>query len=204
MLTVNLTNQIYEFIEAFMVVEQRQVMQFFKEPWGKLKVEYELGYLKRTSRIFEHRMDPKNENEPVKLSVARTLHTPLRDYRRTIAAVSVLCKYRCDEINFFDRVSYPSEILFVTSNDVVYEVGVFDSDNWVSKFGMIQKARGKNLPDGEQDPTNYIAVVPSNSIVTDGVTASIPADSMIRKIDCLGFQCYATVDRNGHADIYEV
>lgn len=205
MLPLHLSDQIMEFVEAFRVVEERQVMQFFKEPWGKLKVQYELNHLKSKSMIFEHRANPRDENEPVKLSSVRTLRTPIREYQRTIAAVAVLCKYRCDEINFFTAMRFPSEILFVTTGDIIYEVSVFDTTNFVGKLALTPSARDKRLPDGEQDPTNYIAVLPLDTLSAKGdrVMVAPHRQKMFKAISELGFSMYATVDRENHAEIYE-
>lgn len=200
---LRLNQQIFQFVERFQVVEERQVYQFFRKCWGARNVERALIDLKTRSYIFEQRLNPNDEEEPLKLSCTKSIRTSmLAEYKQTLAAISILCSFNCDEITYFDLQPFPSNIMFITTKSIIYEVSVYTADNWVAKFAMTQRARGRNLPDGEKDPTNYIAIVPHNHITVDGDRVTLPPDSMVRKLAKLGFNTYATVDRSNHAELY--
>lgn len=203
MLDLSLEQQIQTFVSRFMVVEEWQVRKFFSD-WGEKKVNHDINLLKRRCLLFEHKLNWDDENEPVKLATARRLPSRLENYRRHILAVSVLTKYESKEINFFERMAFPSEITFITEDDVVYDISVFDTSNWAAKLGLTVQARRSRLPDPENDPTNYIAVVPYGHIVVQDGKAIIPPGSLVHQIKGLGFAMYATIDRNGNPEMFNL
>lgn len=178
MLNLTLREQLKTFIERLLVVEERQIYKFFRDR-DKHEVEYELTAMRRLNIIHEH--------PGKRLSIARVLPTGLHNYDAIIKAVDVLCFFTSGQVNAFGTDIYPVEISFLTSDNIIYDVTVFDY-NWQGKYTLIPKARIRSLPDGENDPVNHVAVVPSNEIAL--------------KVEPLGFSVFAIVDRNGNVQFY--
>lgn len=174
MLHVTLREQMYAFVQKFMLVEERQLVKFFSD-WGSKQVAYELTNLKSKSIFHEH---PNG-----KLSLQPRLPSSPRDYDEIIRAVDVMCKLPSKEVKDFETIAYPMDICFLTTEDILYTVTVFNRINWVGKYALLPAARTKMLPNAESDPFNHIAVVDD--------------PSLILKIKELGFSMYVTIDRNG-------
>ena len=182
MLIPGLKLQMLQFVRFFYVVKERQIKKFFSD-WGKGDVEFNLNALLKQGEFVYH--GPNNEY----ISYERHLPHTLDFYEPCIQAIDVMITLRSQKVVWFNRDTYPSEITFATVDNKIYNVVVFD-DFWVSKYAVLTRIKNTPLPDGEADPTEYIAVVPNEEIA--------------RQISALGFTLYALVNhRDGHVDYCE-
>lgn len=182
MTQLKLRDQILHFVNAFLVVEEHQIMMFFKNQWTAQAVASELRYLKTTGKLIEH---PQQ-----RLSTVRNLPAKITEYDPVIRALRFMLKFDSAAVNDFLRCNYPNEIAFVVENRYFFVVTVFDHINWLSKYSMIPSLRKKSLPLDEEDTTLYVAVVPDIEL--------------IGKIKDLGFNYYAIVDHKGNCQLVEL
>jgi len=175
MLALTLREQIYNFVCEFRLVEERQIYKIFQDQ-GKNNVAFEIASLKRTGRIFEL--------QDGRLSAIRRLPMDQWNYENIIRAINVLCELPSSRIRWYALEDYPQEIVFVTDEDIIYDVAVFDEYNWVTKYGLIPRWRKRTIPAGEKDPINHIAVIPNRDLIP--------------KIESLGFSMYAIIDSKGN------
>ncbi len=180
MLAPDLQAQMLEFVKTFFVVKERQIKKFFSD-WGYSDAEYALNNLLCYGQLIRHPQDT--------ISFVRTLPEPLSYYEPCITALDVMLMLQSKKIVYFSRESFPTELMFVTTDSQIYDVVVFD-ELWVGKYATVQQARKRMLlPGGEEDPTNHVAVVPSRDLAI--------------KVDPLGFALYAVVDHDtGKADLF--
>ena len=183
MLIPELKLQMLQFVRNFYVVKVRQIKKFFSD-WGEGDVEFALDKLILAGQLIYH------GSQKVYVSFARQLPHSLDFYEPCIRAVDVMITIRSKQIVWFNRDTFPLEITFSTTDNIIYDVVVFD-EFWTPKYSVISRTRNLALPAGEEDVTRHIAVVPNEEIA--------------QKVSALGFALYAQVDpRDGHVDFYEV
>lgn len=181
MLTPELKLQMLRFVHCFEVVKERQFKKFFSD-WGEGTVNFALKDLISKGRIIRHGADY--------LSYARHLPHPLHAYSSCIAAVDVMIMIRSKQILWFNREEYPLELTFLTTDNVIYDVVVFDNF-WSAKYVAIERTRDtRYLPPGEPDPAEHIAVVETEDIA--------------KKVSSLGFALYAQPHYDGHVEFFEL
>ncbi len=169
-----LDKQILSFVRTLLVVEERQILRFFSN-WSEEEVRKQLKVMLMESSLFK-----QNDG---RISCKRKLRHGSRSYEDLIRAVDVMCELRSDDIRWFFLDDYPTEITFITEDNIAYDVTVFDESSWVAKYALVMRLRTKCLPDGEDDPFQHIAVVPNMEI--------------LRKVEPLGWAMYAMVDGQG-------
>lgn len=181
LLTPSLSVQICDFIRCFGVVRERQVRKFFAD-WGTGDVEHILHYLIANGEVVRHQEEY--------LSYNRKLPKPLPYYMPCMDAIDVMAMLRSQNVIWANRDDFPLEITFLTTDNNIYDVCVFD-EQWLVKYTLIPRIRGQGLPLGESDPIQHVAVVPSVELA--------------QKLSPLGFDLYAVVDRNsGHAELFSL
>lgn len=181
MLAPNLETQVLQFVRTFYVVRLRQIRKFFSD-WGASDVDFFLTNLLSTNQLTLH--------DEQFVSVARHLPQPVSYYYPCMDAIDVMVMLRSQNVTWMGKLDFPTEILFVTTDNEVYDVTVFD-DLWATKYSLIPRTRNKCLPPGESDPVKHVAVVPDEGIAN--------------AIDELGFFWYAIVDRDtGFVDLFNL
>lgn len=201
MLELTISNQIRTFIEKLRVVEERQIYRFFRDcTGGRNRIALELAVMRGKNYIhIVHEPDkPKipagadpntiasltKEREGKRLwSTVRKLPTNPLAYRDIITAINVMIEFPSQSICWFELDDYPHDLVFQTIDDVTYDVTVFRSSSWVSKYSLEKRFRVRNLPDKEKDMTNHLAVIDDKAL--------------IEKLAPLDFAMYLMVDRNG-------
>ena len=174
MLDATLKEQIFKFIRDFRLVEEDQVIRFFSD-WGRQNVKYMISSLKSSCSIFE---------QPAgRLSAVRTLPMGVNNYDDIIRAINVLCEVPSHRVRWCGLDIFPQEIIFVTDDNCAYDVTVFDQTNWVAKYALIPRRRQQGLPENQNDPFIHIA--------------AIPDESLIPKIEPLGFSVFAILSQRG-------
>lgn len=192
MFDLMLDERILTFITKLKVVEERQIYKFFRNAeGGKKRIEKEMKVLMASGRIHQIEnplplsIDPKSHEASLKRlwSVSRKLPGGLNTYRNLMKAVDLMIEFPSTEVSWFEIDDLPHELVFQTNDDVTYDITVFDSASWVSKYSLESKTRHKNIPEGMPDTTNHIAIVDSKELIKD--------------IEKLGFLLYAKIDHNG-------
>ncbi|HIT33021.1 MAG TPA: hypothetical protein IAC31_00105 [Candidatus Faecousia intestinigallinarum] len=179
MLAVNLKQQILDFVRSFSVVKERQIRKFFSD-WGYGSVNAALKMLLDQQALIRHQEEY--------LSTARKLPAPLSSYQDVFCAIDVMLTLQSQKIRWYSRTSYPVELIFGTIDNAVYDVAVFNADDWAFKYSMIPNSRQK-MDEAEEDPVQHVAVVPN--------------DSLAARIDSLGFCLYAVIDKQtGKAELF--
>lgn len=178
MLAVHLSDQILSFVQGFYVVEERQIQKFFAD-WGGENVNKCLSRLYYEKRLYKI--------DDSRVSTVKELPMQVHAYMDIISAVWVLCTLRSENVRWCSLDNYPSEIVFVTEDDIIYDICVFREKNLASKVALMDRTRGM-LDFGEEDPVKHIAVVDDLE--------------MFRRIEHLGWYGFATVDRNGKVAKY--
>lgn len=179
MVDLYLQNQIANFVRRFFCVEEVQIHRFFSD-YDTETVNHELDTLLRTNRLFRV--------SDTRISFRRKLPIPINHYDATIRALYVMCDLPSKKVRWYSCDEYPAEILFLTEDDIIYDVTIFTETDWVGKYAMIKRTKGKSIPKGEVDPVNHIAIIPDKDFIP--------------KIEELGFTFYATLDRNNHVYLY--
>lgn len=170
MLSLYLQKQILEFVDTFYLVKERQIRKFFAD-WGEGAVNHALKELLDRGLLTRH--------SEKYVSCARKLPMSILYYEPCITALEVMIVLSSQKIVWYSREKYPNELAFATTDNVYYDVAVFDNQ-WVTKYSNIPASRVKCLPPGESDTTLHVAVVPDKEIA--------------EKVDKLGFALYAIVD----------
>lgn len=178
MLQFSLPDRILKFVESFGIVHVNQIYRFFRKE-HKNSVTRVISTLQHDGLIHAQQEDY--------FSIRKELSNPITNYADRMKAIYVMCLLEDSEVKWFTLDEYPWEILFVNNDGVCYDVTVFNSQNWVTKYALIKKFRSRPLLKDIPDPLNYIAVVPN--------------EDLIPKIRDLGFAYYALIDNNGKATL---
>lgn len=149
MLHLTLEEQILHFVKTFMVVREDQILRFFDD-WGAKKVNYVLEGLLQKKWLHEHKND--------RISIVKTLHAPMSSYDSCIDALDVMCTMRSKDIDSFVRLDYPHELLFITSNNTVFDVTVFGLA-WQAKLTQVEMMRKRELLPGIEDIVIHVAAI---------------------------------------------
>lgn len=182
MMYLTLREQILHFVKTFQVVEEGQILSFFQKQWSDQIVKSEVTRMKHIGKLIEH---PGN-----RISTVRRLPARLSSYDSVIRALNFMMKFDSESVDSFFLCNYPNEIFFVVEGSYSYQVTVFDHINWVSKYSMVPAVRNRSVPQGVEDPTQYIAVVPDME--------------MIRNIKPLGlYSLFAVIDKDGNCELCE-
>lgn len=151
MLELTLRDQIMTFAKTFLLVETRQIAEFFSD-WGNEEILQEIRELIVLRKLYKH--------EGNRLAVSRLMPFRDRDCNNLIRSLDVMTqKFRSGDITAFRRLPYPQEMLFVVNNDALYEVTVFTSSDYLNKCNTIAKTKDIGLIDEETDPAFHIALV---------------------------------------------
>lgn len=182
MIYLTLREQILQFVKTFGVVEEKQILSFFRKQWGEQPVINEVTRMKHIGKLIEH---PQN-----RISTVRRLPTRMSNYDPVIRALHFMMKFDSEAVDSFFLCNYPNEIFFVVEEVYSFQVTVFDYTNWVSKYSMVPAVRNRAIPKNAEDPTQYVAVVPDLD--------------MIRNIKPLGiYTLFAIVDKDGNCELCE-
>lgn len=183
MMGLELEQNILSFTHEFGVVQIDQIKRFFHDQ-DKYRVSYTLQKLLNEKQLFEIR--------PGYVSTVRENRLPydFSAYSDTIVAIHILCDFLSSEISYYGSTVNPSNVVFMTIDNDIYDVTVFPPDKreWYSVLTMALAIRKESIPDGMPDVTNHIGVVQKNSDF-----------SVLAKF---GFGILATVDENGHVAFY--
>lgn len=182
MLDLSLKGRIYSFVKEVRVIRYSQLVQFFTN-CGQKTVEAIIEKLISEQLIFH-----LNGDESL-LCGSRTLPHPIMVYIPTLTAIDVLCQLRSNEVKFVSIQDYPTELLFVTTDNIGYDVTVFSEQDYILKQQLLGQARKRMLLPDTEDIINHIAVVPSID------------HPMISPMVSL-FKQFCVVDRNGNVDTY--
>ena len=174
MLNLTLEDQILTFIKRLLVVKERHLYKFFRED-GDSRIQKAITNLQYLQLIFKHEDC---------YSTVRKLNSSLYSYSDIWAAADVMCLLPSPMVREFVLLSYPFELTFITDDNYVYDITVFDHLNLTGKYASTKRFRAAALPPGMEDTTRHIAVVGD--------------ESMIDKLEPLNYYMYAQVDRNGH------
>lgn len=181
MLIPELKLQMLQFVRNFYVVKVRQLKKFFSD-WGEGDVEFAMRDLTNKGQLI------LLSDEYI--SFVRHLPHSFDYYEPCMKAIDVMATLRSKKVVWFNRDFYPYEITFCTTDNLIYDVVVFD-EFWVAKYSAITRIQGQLLPSGEQDIVEHIAVVPNEDIA--------------QKVAALRFSLYGQVNQNdGHVDFFEI
>lgn len=181
LLSPTLRKQMLDFVHCFGVVREQQLRKFFSD-WSEGEVQYDLEALLGKGELIRH--------DEIYLSVVRKLPKPLSFYMPCMDALDVLAMLRSKQIVWLNRDEFPLELTFSTTDNIIYDIVCFD-EQWVVKYSMIPRTRGRGLPADELDPITHVAVVPDIE--------------MANKVDPLGFSLYAIIDhKTGHAELFSL
>lgn len=177
MLELTLQQQIKAFVQRFYVVRLRQIRQFFQEYEELESVLKDMLY---NSDLIIHQEEY--------VSVVRKLPMQLKYYIPCTKAIDVMIQLPASKVVWFNREDYPLELTFSTTDDMVYDVAIFD-EQWQPKYVSIKRTRPRTVPPGEQDVTQHLAVVANVDFA--------------KKIDDIGFDLYAVVDdKTGETELF--
>lgn len=155
---LTLEGQIHNFVDAFDVVEERQIIEFFKDA-GRREVAYILKRL--LNRSYLHRVEGTT-----RITTVRRLPKNNNSYDDVIDALDVMIQLPFQAVDWYCQRDYPYELEFCTDNRTThYDVAVFNQYNWVAKYDVTKRVKGKNLPAEEPDPTKHIAVVSNEELI---------------------------------------
>lgn len=178
MLDLTLSEQIMHFVKTLRVVREDQILRFFKD-WGEANVDYELEGLLLRKWLHEQDED--------RISTVQNLHAPMHSFDSCVDAVEALCLLRSKQVNWIVAMDYPVDIMFGTTDNIVYDVTTFD-ENWQAKASLTQMVRNRLTPEGIEDITQHVAVIRD--------------ESLIRKLLPLGFALFLIIRPDGHIDTY--
>ena len=180
MLEMTLEQQMQTFIKKLRVVRKDQIFKFFSD-WPAGDIHHFFDKLRYENRLFTQPNDI--------ISSTYELRTSTSNYEPFIDAIDVMCYFTSDEIKWFEISEYPLELRFLTTNDVLYDVAVFNEYNRTAKFALIPKVRTAYLVGDLPDPYNHIAVARNISV--------------LKNVTPLNFSQYALIDRNGHVRFFD-
>lgn len=161
----------------------RQINKFFSD-WSTGEVKHTFSKLIHQSLLVYHGAN----NEYV--SFVHHLPHTLDFYEPCILAIDTMITIRSKSVVWFNRDMYPLDITFATTDNRIYDIAVFD-EFWMAKYSIIKRTRSQNIPAGEEDVIDHIAVVPNTDIA--------------QQVAPLGFTLFAQVDpRTGHVDFFEI
>lgn len=167
-----LMKEIFHFVDEFEMVEERQVKAFFANH-GEREVDY---YLQKLI-VDQHRIH-RVEGTNRLTSDTRVKNT--FKYDAVIDALDVMTQLRAEDVNWYSVRDLPFELEFcVDNNNKLFTVSVFTQQNWVIRYEQTKRLRSLNLPIGESDPREHIAVVAD--------------ESLIKKIAPLGFSMFVKI-----------
>lgn len=178
MLNLTLSEQIMHFVKTFRVVREDQIVRFFTD-WGETHVHYELEGL--LIQKWLHELDED------RISTVQNLHAPMKSFDSCIDAIEALCLLRSNQVDWIVSMDYPIDIMFGTTDNIVYDVTAFD-ENWQAKASLTQMVRNRLTPEGIEDITQHVAVVRD--------------ESLIRRLLPLGFSLFLVIRPDGHVDTY--
>lgn len=178
MLDLTLSEQIIHFVKTLRVVREDQIIRFFMD-WGENNVDYELEGLLERRWLYEQDED--------RISTIKNLHAPMNSFDSCIDAVEALCLLRSKQVNWIVAMDYPIDIMFGTTDNIVYDVTSFD-ENWQAKASITQMVRNRQTPEGVEDITQHVAVIRD--------------ESLMGKLLPLGFSLFLVLRPDGHIDTY--
>lgn len=180
MLELTLEQQMTTFIQKLRVVRKDQLFKFFSD-WHPSDVKFAFDKLYLENRLFVQDGDI--------LTAVHKLRISINHYDVYLDAIDILCYFTSDDIKWFEITDYPLELRFLTTDDVLYDVAVFNDFNWTAKYALIPRVRTAYLVGDRPDPYNHIAVARSIEV--------------LQNVTPLDFTQYALIDRNGHVQFFD-
>lgn len=173
---LNQKDAIMHFVSTFRVARVRQIKRFFKD---RRDCDVTLDTLVNVTNLLHcHGEDILSPAYPGKLP------SPLSSYTGTLKCLDMLTGIlKSGDVQWLSSADFPLNIMFLTTDDQLYDVSYVDSTNWVQKYALFVPAWKKGVPPGEADPYNHIAVVPSLDVA--------------QKLRELPFTQFVVVDCNG-------
>ena len=154
MLYESTPNNIAAFMHAVGVAKKQQILKFFSDVPDAVQIEYMLDQLVK-DRLLDY-----NESTEI-----YNWHTMAKindsDKRLRILALWVIASFRSNQVREISLLLYPSQFLFVTHDNEVYDITVCHTK---SEAALAARKLRMSRIEGVEDDINHIAVVNSDAL----------------------------------------
>lgn len=177
----SLFDNLKEFIRTFGCVKRRHIENLFGKNHSNKAIKFQMDTLVRENIVV---LDEEG-NVSYKSAPPMT-----REYLAAqFKALDVLCCMEDTDIRAYYPAQYPCSLLFITEGNDVYDVTVFDYNNYNALTNLVPLVREAQQQKNVEDIVVHIAVVPDTDL--------------IQHIAELHFEQYCVLDEAGHAEFYE-
>ncbi|MBQ1735999.1 MAG: hypothetical protein II038_14225 [Lachnospiraceae bacterium] len=169
------------FIKTFGCVKRRHIENLFGKTHSPKAIKFQMDTLIRDRVV----VIDEDGNVSYKSAPPMT-----REYlANQFKALDVLCCMEDTDIRDFYPAQYPCSLLFITEDNSVYDVTVFDYNNYNALSNLVPLVREAQQQRKVEDIVIHIAVVPDTELIP--------------YIAALRFEQYCVIDEYGNAEFYE-
>lgn len=169
------------FIKTFGCVKRRHIENLFGKNHSPKAIKYQMDTLVRECVVvIDEDWNVSDKNAP---------HLTREYLAAQFKALDVLCCMEDTDIRAFYPAQYPCSLVFITEDNAVYDVTVFDYNNYNALINLVPLVREAQMQKNVEDFVIHIAVVPDTELIPH--------------IAGLHFDQYCVLDENGNAEFYE-
>ena len=150
---------------------REQLIRFFSDTDDALNVEYYIReFVAERILDYDEKVDVLSWHSGPKVGAA--------DIANRIKAFWIITSFRSKAVKEILLLPYPSQFIFITSDNAVYDISVCSS---TMEAMLVERNRKMTLCEGVEDEVNHIAIVNS--------------ERLGEQLGAYGFDSYCTLDR---------